>query len=88
MSSAATPRIKPEQRSAPSMAGLSHESQRLVRELAEYALHSLGVRSASRKMLRDEMQHQIELLTAAMPRDADRERWIRQAATRALNELE
>jgi hypothetical protein len=60
----------------------------LVRELAEYALDSLGVRSASRTMLKDEMRRQIELLTAAMPSDADRDAWIRNAATAALNELE
>jgi hypothetical protein len=88
MSAEVTRRAKSDVQSPPTIRGLSQESQRLVRELAEYALDSLGVRSASRTMLKDEMRRQIELLTAAMPSDADRDAWIRNAATTALNELE
>jgi len=71
-----------------SIAGLTPETQRIVRDLAERTLASLGVRKTSSAMITDEMERQTTLLTRSMPRDADRESWIRRAALRVLNDLE
>jgi hypothetical protein len=73
---------------APSLVGLTSQTRRLVQELALRTLESLGLRKATRTIVHDEMQRQISLLTAAMPRDANREDWVRSAAQRALNDME
>jgi hypothetical protein len=73
---------------APSLAGLTSETRRLVQDLAVRTLESLGVHKTTRAMISDEMERQTALLTNAMPRDADREEWIRDAALRVLNDLE
>lgn len=72
----------------PAAAGLTPATQRIVRDLAERTLASLGVRGSSSAIVGEEMERQIALLTRSMPRHADRESWIRQAALRVLNELE
>lgn len=71
-----------------SIASLTPETQRIVRDLAERTLVSLGVRNTSSSIINDEMERQTALLTRSMPRDADRENWIRRAALRVLNDLE
>jgi hypothetical protein len=71
-----------------SIASLTPATQRLVRDLAERTLVSLGVRNTSSSIINDEMERQTALLTRSMPRDADRENWIRRAALRVLNDLE
>lgn len=71
-----------------SLASLTPETQRIVRDLAERTLVSLGVRNTSSSIINDEMERQTALLTRSMPRDADRENWIRRAALRVLNDLE
>lgn len=72
----------------PSMARLTPETQRIVRDLAERTLASLGIRNSTSSMISGEMERQATLLTQSMPRDADRESWIRRAALRVLNDLE
>ena len=72
----------------PSIASLTPETQRIVRDLAERTLVSLGVRNTSSSIINDEMERQTALLTRSMPRDAERENWIRRAALRVLNDLE
>ena len=76
------------QKLPPSIASLTPETQRIVRDLAERTLVSLGVRNTSSSIINDEMERQTALLTRSMPRDADRENWIRRAALRVLNDLE
>jgi hypothetical protein len=71
-----------------SIASLTPATQRIVRDLAERTLVSLGVRNTSSSIINDEMERQTALLTRSMPRDADRENWIRRAALRVLNDLE
>ncbi|MGH7694473.1 MAG: Smr/MutS family protein [Gemmatimonadaceae bacterium] len=71
-----------------SMASLTPATQRLLRDLAERTLASLGVRNTTSSMITDEMERQTTLLTRSMPRDADRDGWIRRAALRVLNDLE
>ncbi|MGQ0640280.1 MAG: hypothetical protein ACT4P6_05830 [Gemmatimonadaceae bacterium] len=70
-----------------SLSGLTTDTRRLVQELATRTLASLGVH-ATRSMISEEMERQTALLTAAMPRDANREQWIRNAALRVLNDAE
>lgn len=88
LAAAAPRRTSVEMTNAPSAAGLSSATQRVLRELAEHTLHSLGVRRSSRSMLNDEIRRQVDLFSQAMPADAERDAWIRNAALRALNELE
>jgi len=71
-----------------SMASLTPATQRMLRDLAERTLASLGIRNTTSAMITDEMERQTTLLTRSMPRDADRESWIRRAALRVLNDLE
>ncbi len=71
-----------------SIAGLTPATQRIVRDLAERTLASLGVRNSTSSIITEEMERQTTLLTRSMPRDADRESWIRRAALRVLNDLE
>ncbi len=71
-----------------SVAGLTPVTQRIVRDLAERTLASLGVRNTSSSIIAEEMERQTTLLTRSMPRDADRESWIRRAALRVLNDSE
>ena len=72
----------------PSMASLTPATQRMLRDLAERTLASLGIRNTTSSMITDEMERQTTLLTRSMPRDADRDGWIRRAALRVLNDLE
>jgi hypothetical protein len=85
---ATTPQRTSTETASASAAGLSAATQRVLHELAEHALRSLGVRRGSRSILNDEVRRQVELLSKAMPPNADRDAWIRSAAERALNELE
>jgi hypothetical protein len=71
-----------------SMASLTPATQRMLRDLAERTLASLGIRNTTSSMITDEMERQTTLLTRSMPRDADRDGWIRRAALRVLNDLE
>jgi len=71
-----------------SMASLTPATQRMLRDLAERTLDSLGIRNTTSSMITDEMERQTTLLTRSMPRDADRDGWIRRAALRVLNDLE
>lgn len=74
--------------SVPSLAGLTSDTQRLVREVTARTLESLGIQATTRTIVADEMERQAELLGRSMPRDADREQWIRNAALRVLNDRE
>ncbi len=76
------------QKLPPSIASLTPETQRLIRDLAERTLVSLGVRNTSSAIINEEMERQTALLTRSMPRDADRGNWIRRAALRVLNDWE
>jgi signal transduction histidine kinase len=68
--------------------GLTRETQRLLHDVALHALSALGVRAPMRTIVAEEMEWQATQLTATMPPDADRDRWIRAAAVRVLNEVE
>lgn len=70
------------------LATLTQETQRTLRDLAERTLTSLGMRTPTSAIIAEEMERQATLLTRSMPRDADREGWIRRAAARVLNDLE
>lgn len=72
----------------PSLAGLMPETQRILWDLAGRIFESLGIHAPTRAMLADEVHRQIDLLTAAMPPDAERESWIRSAALRVLSETD
>jgi hypothetical protein len=72
----------------PALAGLTSATRRLVHDLAVRMLASLGIHTTTRAIVGDEMERQAALLTQAMPRDADRDQWIRSAALRVLNDLE
>lgn len=72
----------------PSLSGLTSDTQRLVREVAARTLESLGIQATTRTIVADEIERQAELLSRSMPRDANREQWIRGAALRILNESE
>lgn len=72
----------------PSLSGLTPGTQRLMRDLAVRTLAALGVQATTRTIIADEIERQAGLLSRAMPRDADRDRWLRNAALRVLNDLE
>jgi len=72
--------------STPATAAVTAATRQIVHDLAVRTLASLGIHATTRAMVADEMERQVELLTQAMPRDADREQWIRHAALRVLND--
>jgi hypothetical protein len=69
-------------------ADLSAATRQLVHDLAVRTLASLGIHATTRAIVADEIERQVELLVRAMPKDADREQWIRDATLRVLNDLE
>ena len=74
--------------STPATADVTPATRQIVHHLAVRTLASLGIHATTRAMVADEMERQVELLTRAMPDDADREQWIRDAALRVLNDLD
>ncbi len=72
----------------PATADLTAATRQIVHDLAVRTLDSLGIHATTRAMVADEMERQVALLTRAMPRDADREQWIRGAALRVLNDVD
>lgn len=76
-------------KSAPvSLAALEKETVRQLRELSVLTLGALGVHSPTPKTLRDEMEHQFAILTAAIPAGKDQEAVLQQAILRAAEEFE
>lgn len=82
------PRPAPQTPQIPNLAGLTKDTRRLVEELALRMLESLGIQKMTRAIVHDEMERQVQLLTTAMPREANRDDWIRNAAQRALSEID
>jgi hypothetical protein len=71
-----------------SLAALEEQTVRQLRELAMLTLGGLGVLSPSPNTLREEMEHQFAVLTAAIPVGTDQEAVLQQAIQRAAEEFE
>ena len=71
----------------PSLEALNVETRARLRDLAEHALDALGVRDRE-PFLRDEMLRQFGTPSAAIPPGPDRERRLRDAIDRAMDEYE
>jgi hypothetical protein len=71
-----------------SLAALEKETVRQLRDLAMLTLGALGVHSPTARTLRDEMEHQFSVLTAAIPADTNQEAVLQQAIQRAAEEFE
>ena len=70
---------------SPGLAALSPATRKLLRDLAERSLDSLGVKETS-KFLEAEMQRQLSAIVAALPEGADRETRLRSALKHALDQ--
>jgi hypothetical protein len=71
-----------------SLVALEKETVRQLRDLAVLTLGALGVHSPTPQTLRDEMEHQFAILTAAIPVGKDQEAVLQQAMQRAAEEFE
>ena len=71
----------------PTLSALGDETRTLLRALAERSLDALGVRDRG-PFLEAEMLRLFGTLAAAMPADADRERWLRGAIATAMDEYD
>lgn len=71
----------------PSLQALEEPSRRLLRELATRSLEALGVREVHR-LLEAEMLKQFSMLAAGVPQGVDRERRLRAAIVRAIEEYD
>ena len=71
----------------PTLSALREETRSLLRALAERSLDALGVRDRG-PFLEAEMLRLFGTLAAAMPADADRERWLRNAINQAMDEYD
>lgn len=71
-----------------SLAALEPQTVQQLRELAMLTLGALGVLAPTASTLRDEMEHQFAMLTAAIPAGADHEAVLQQAIQRAAEEFE
>jgi hypothetical protein len=78
-----TRRRQPLPASPASLEALQPQTRDLLRDLASHALDHLGVHDRE-PFLEGEMVRQFSLLTAAMPKGVDRERWLREAIRRAM----
>jgi hypothetical protein len=67
----------------PSLEALQPETRDLLRDLAARALDHLGVRDRG-PFLETEMLRQFSVLTAAIPKGVEQERWLREAIRRAM----
>jgi len=80
--------VKPQPASEPpSLQALEPETRDLLRDLAARALDQLGVHDRE-PFLEGEMLRQFSVLAAAVPTGADRERRLRQAIRRAMEEYD
>jgi hypothetical protein len=68
--------------------GLSPETRRLLRRLAERSLETLGATRLDGRFVTDEMVRQFTALAPALPADGDREQRLRAAIRLALAELD
>lgn len=67
--------------------GLDGETRRVLRKLAERALHALGA-PATDAFIEDEMRRQFVVLAGSLPSGPQREMRLRDAAQSALDELD
>ncbi len=67
----------------PSLDALEPETRDLLRDLASHALDHLGVHDRE-PFIETEMLRQYGMLTSAIPKGVDRERWLREAIRRAM----
>jgi hypothetical protein len=77
----------PEPPEPPSLQVLQPETRDLLRDLAARALDHLGVHDRE-PFLEGEMLRQFGVLAASIPKDADGERWLREAIRRAMEEYD
>lgn len=68
--------------------GLDRETRQQLRGLAERSLEVLGARDTARRYVVDEMVRQFTVLAPGLPEGADRERHLRAAIRRAMEELD
>lgn len=68
--------------------GLDRDTRQLLRKLAERALDALGVHGVGGRFVTDEMVRQFLALAPSVPEGADRERRLRAAIARALEEYD
>lgn len=80
-----TPAPAPPRRK-PGILGLKSETRDRLRYLASYAIHALGVKTASESQLESEMERQFSLIARTAPAGIDADKWVDSAITRALRE--
>ena len=71
----------------PSLDALQPQTRELLRDLAARSLDHLGVHDRE-PFLEGEMLRQFGLLAVGIPNGADRERWLREAIRRAMEEYD
>jgi hypothetical protein len=71
----------------PALSGLSPETRHQLRALALSSLDALGVRNAGESLVAQEMARQFAALSASLPPVTARERLLREAIDRALEEF-
>jgi hypothetical protein len=74
-------------REPPSLDALHPQTRELLRDLAARALDHLGVHDRT-PFLEGEMLRQFSVLAKSVPAGADRERWLREAIRRAMEEYD
>jgi hypothetical protein len=67
----------------PSLDALQPETREMLRDLAAHALDHLGVHDRE-PFIEGEMLRQFSVLTAAIPKGVERDRWLREAIRRAM----
>jgi hypothetical protein len=70
--------------SPPSLDALQPQTRDLLRDLASHALDHLGVHDRG-PFIEGEMLRQYGVLSAAIPKGVDREKWLREAIRRAMD---
>ena len=68
--------------------GLDRETRQQLRRLAERALDALGVHGVGARFVTDEMVRQFTALAPSVPEGPDRERRLREAIRRAIEEFD
>ena len=70
--------------SPPSLDALQPQTREMLRDLASHALDHLGVHDRE-PFIEGEMLRQFGMLAAGIPKEVDRERWLREAIRRAMD---
>jgi hypothetical protein len=78
----------PSQASPKGLQELEPATRERLRLLAVRSLESLGLRRLDAGFVSDEMERQFALLARGVPESGDRDRWLRDAIDRALEEFE